>query len=110
MADKRQSKPTQPADQNADYDSLAKENRRLTDLNKDLHTQLTAMRASRTLSPEEDAANAIVHSERNRMREDINKIALWLRNNKSKEILEGRHTGLSLPEIVIMYMAKGLDK
>lgn len=102
-------KPTKPADLNASYDALAKENRRLTELNQDLQSQLVTMRESRTISPDEEDAIKRLRKEYDRMNYDINQISLWMRNNKAKEIKEGRHTGLRLNEIVIMYMAKGLD-
>lgn len=110
MAAKKPLHPNRPADQNASYDLLAKENRRLTALNADLQSQLVTMRKSRTISSEEEAGIKTLREEYHRINYDINQISLWLRNNKATEIKQGRHMGMTLSEIVIMYMAKGLDK
>lgn len=102
-------KPTKPADKNASYDSLSKENRRLTDLNLDLHSQLTTLRESRTVSPDEDSAITTLRQEFDRVNKEQNLLGEWMRNNKAKEISQGKHMGLSLAQICIMYMAKGLE-
>jgi len=108
-------KPAVPADLNADYDSLAKENRilkdenrRLKELNADLHQQNTELRASKLLSPQESEAIAQLRRDYDRVNTETNKIAKWLSENKAKEIKQGKHEGMSLSQIVIMYMAKGL--
>ena len=97
-----------PADQNADYDSLAKCNRELTELNADLHAQCTELRASRLLSPDEEASIKTLRREFDRLNVDVNKLGQWLRDNKALEIKQGKHMGMSLAEICIMYMARGL--
>jgi hypothetical protein len=105
----RWTEPVIPADQNADYDSLAKENRRLKELNDDLHHQNSELRGSRLLSPIEEESIKALRVERDMLNADAQKLALWLRGNKEKEIRQGKHIGMSLAEVCIMYMAKGLD-
>lgn len=89
---------------------LRAENRQLRERNADLHSQLQTHRQSRTLSPEEDKAIADLREQFRVQNEEVNAIAMWLRRNKQKEIDQGRHTGLKFSEVVIMYLAKGLDK
>lgn len=100
--------PSKPADANADYDSLAKENRRLKELNADLNEQCRVLRESRPLSKEEEQQIAALRMDRDRLMAIENRLAMWLRDNKALEIKQGRHVGLSVAEICIMYMAKGL--
>jgi len=91
-----------------DYGQLEKEIHRLTDLNRDLNAQLITLRESRSLSKSEEQSITQLRSEFNRLNEDVNKLGMWLRMNKAKEIQQGKHMGMSLAEICIMYMAKGL--
>jgi hypothetical protein len=110
MATKSQStKPAVSADLNADYDSLARENRRLAELNKDLHQQNTELRKSRLLSPQEEESISQLRRDFDRVNAESIKLAKWMQDNKAKEIKQGKHMGMNLSEICIMYMAKGLD-
>lgn len=101
--------PAKPADLNADYDTLARENRRLTELNQDLNSQLKTMRESRTISPEELESIRLLREDFNRLNGEQIELAKWLGRNKSKEIDQGKHKGMTLADVCIMYMAKGLD-
>lgn len=100
--------PVIPADLNADYDSLARENRRLAELNKDLHAQNTELRKSRLLSPDEEKSISTLRQEFDRVNRDCIHLAKWLQDNKIQEIKQGKHMGMTLAEVCIMYMAKGL--
>lgn len=106
MTTKKQ--PSKPADQNATYDQVMEENRKLKELNVDLHGQLTEMRKSKTISPTEEADFARLREDFRRQNEEVNAIALWLRDNKATEIKQGKHIGLKLSEICIMYMGRNL--
>jgi len=103
-----QKTPVTPADHNADYDALAKRNRELTLLNTDLNAQCVELRKSKLLSPGEEEAIKSLRGEFDRLNADVNKLGLWLRDNKAMEIRQGKHMGMSLSEICIMYMARGL--
>jgi hypothetical protein len=88
---------------------LRKENDRLKLFNADLHSQLTTMRQSRTISPEEESQIADLRRQFEMLNKDAIALAVWLRNNKAKEINQGKHMGMSLSDVCIMYMAKGLQ-
>jgi hypothetical protein len=89
---------------------LRRENHRLMELNRDLHLQLQSQSQARTLSPGEEERIARLREDFRTQNEEVNAIALWLRANKAKEIAQGRHVGLKFSEVVIMYMARGLDR
>jgi len=90
-------------------DALKRDNDRLTELNADLNLQLTELRKHKTISPEQEAHNARVARDFKANDEEIQALAIWLRNNKAKEIGQGKHMGMKLNEICIMYMARSCE-
>lgn len=75
----------------------------------DLVAQVNEHAGKRYVTPEEDAALVQVRTDRDELMTQQNKIALWLRKNKAKEIEQGRHIGLQFHEVVIRYLVSSLD-
>ncbi len=79
---------------------------KLKERNTDLSNQNTELRGSKRISPAEEAEITKVRAEWQAALEEQNKLALWLRDNKHREITAGKHMGMTLSEVCIMYMAK----
>jgi hypothetical protein len=82
---------------------------KLKERNDDLSAQNKELRASKTITPAEQKDIARIRAEHLQVSEEQNKLALWLRDNKAKEIAAGKHTGLSVSEVCIMYMARTVE-
>lgn len=80
--------------------------RKLQDENADLKGQNLEYRKSRVLSPEEDAIFTQMRADNQALLDQQNKLALWLRNNKGPEIDAGKHNGMDLSDIIIMYLGQ----
>lgn len=70
----------------------------------DLSNQNEELRASRTVTPQEEAAfknqSRIIMD----LQEERNLLALWLRANKSIEIAQGKHAGKELIPLILQYL------
>lgn len=79
---------------------------KLKEHNDDLSNQNRELRGSKRISPEEEAEFTRLRAEHLMALEEQNKLALWLRDNKSRQIAAGKHMGMNLSEVCIMYMAQ----
>jgi hypothetical protein len=86
-----------------------KEIARLERLNSDQDVQIRALLASgASLADVEQYART--KKEYDLMKADTDKIAMFLREHTEKQISEGRHSGMTLAEVCIMYMKRGLSQ
>lgn len=87
-------------------DFQRKEIARLETLNYDQDKQIRDYIVNGTISKHErdDAANN--KRQFDAMKEEMDKLALFIRENKSKEVAMGRHAGKSIADICIMYMGQ----
>jgi len=86
---------------------LKRENAHLRSHSADLSAQNLTLSHSPVITPEMTAEITRLRQEHEEARQQINKIALWLRVNKEKEIAMGQHAGKDLADVVIGYMAEG---
>ena len=75
----------------------------------DLSAQNEELRTSPTLSPAELAQITAERQQFRALNENQNAIALWLRENRNKEMRRGLHADLTFPQTIIMYLARGLQ-
>lgn len=82
---------------------------KLKERNEDLSNQNKELRASKRLSPDEEKEIANIRAQYGVVVEEQNALALWLRDNKHREITAGKHMGMKLSEVCIMYMARTVE-
>jgi len=71
---------------------------------KDIGNQNEELRKSITITPQQKAAYDNQTQVVIGYQEDMNKLAVWLRENKSAEIAAGKHGGMSLVDVILMYL------
>lgn len=67
--------------------------------------EVKELRAKRTVTEEEWTRLQNISTTQAEYQARENKMALWVRNNKKAEIGQGRHTGLDIADVMIMYAA-----
>lgn len=87
-------------------DFQRKEIARLETLNLDQDRQIRELLKSGSSLADVDQY-ARTKREYDQMKGDMDKIALFIRENMKTEIAEGRHAGMSLAEVCVMYMRRG---
>lgn len=70
----------------------------------DLGNQNEALRKSRVISPEEDAAFKTQAKMILDLQAERNLLAVWLRKNKATEISQGKHNGVELIPLILQYL------
>ena len=92
-----------------EVDTLRKEWRKARDHMIDLGTQNEDLLKRTAISPEELARGREIAAQHRAMDNENQQIVEWFRENRTQELREGRHTGMTLAQVVIMYMARGLE-
>jgi hypothetical protein len=70
----------------------------------DLGIQNDEYRRSRVISPEEEETMRMQSLHVKNLQEQLDQLALWLRQNKSVQIAQGKHAGMSLVNCILMYL------
>jgi hypothetical protein len=86
--------------------ALRREISALRELNKDLDAQVRESLTRVAITPQEESEIARLRQEHDRLVKEQAEIVVFLRNNFPKEILRGDHLGMSLAQVVCMYMGQ----
>ncbi len=86
---------------------LKRERNALKEKCDDLSAQNLTLSSNRVLTPEMETEFSRLRQEYESTKEQIDKIAKWLRYNRTEEIANGRHAGKDLADVVIGYMETG---
>lgn len=99
---------TEPIDTAALYERNIEEFKRVI---RDLTRQLEKERKSTKVTPEEIAEFTRLRQEHQTALTEQNKLALWLRSNRAKEIARGDHKTMGgLANVIIYYLKQGRRK
>ena len=90
--------------------NTTEENRRLRTLNRDLAQQVEDAKSNTSITPHELLEFTRIRQEHYQLNAEQNKIVMWLRQYKAKEIALGKHGNMSLADVVIMYMGQTVRK
>ncbi len=114
LATTRKQKPFKPSEQyeleldsqRSTIDFQRKEISRLEKLNADQDRQIRELlKSGASLADVEQYSRT--KKEYDAMKTDVDKIALFLREHMKEEIASGKHAGMSLAEVCVMYMRRG---
>ncbi len=104
MTTKTQKKATPLEIAQKEVGLLKRERNALKEKCDDLAAQNLTLSSNRVLTPEMEAEFSRLRQEYESAKEQIDKIAKWLRYNRTEEIANGRHAGKDLADVVIGYM------
>lgn len=86
--------------------SLQRELASARTLIRDLDHQVRESLKRKAITPEEEERFIEVHQAYLRLNKEQNEIALFLRANFAQEIASGAHGGMSLSQVVCMYLGR----
>lgn len=76
------------------------------ELNTDLNAQVQDSLKRRAITPEEEADIKRIRQEHESLNKQIVEITIFLRNNFAQEIARGDHAGMTLAQVVCMYIGR----
>jgi hypothetical protein len=107
VSDQKEIRITQLLDDRA---RLTKENKLLTARLEDLKQTNALLQSSPVTTPSQAEENVRIRREFDRMSKEESEIGLLLRQNFPDQIAQGRHTGLTLSQVVGMYLGKSKEQ